>query len=151
MTRILFASLLMLGATAAGADEAAVRRLLQDKMPGASIESVQKLPSADLYEVVMRAPEGPAIYYVDSGASLIFAGQVFEAKSGRNLTQERQRKLNTVKWSSLPFDSAVTTCFHSASALPPGAIRPRSLPRKSSTCGYSTMVCTRPAAVRVGR
>jgi thiol:disulfide interchange protein DsbC len=104
-----FAWLLMLAATAAGADEAAVRRLVQEQMRGIPIESVQKMPTADLYEVVVRGPDGPAIYYVDGGATLIIAGPVIEAKSGRNLTEERQRKLNTIKWSSLPSDSAVTT------------------------------------------
>lgn len=109
MTRAIFACLLMLVATAAGADEAAVRRALQGKLGGASIESVQKAPFGDLYEVVVRAPDGVHILYVDRAASVILTGQVIDAKTGRNLTDERHRKLNTVKWSSLPFDSAVTT------------------------------------------
>ncbi|HEY3077736.1 MAG TPA: DsbC family protein [Burkholderiales bacterium] len=109
MTRLLFAWLLMLVATAAGADETAVRRMMQGKTGGAAIESVQKAPFGDLYEVVLRGPDGVRILYVDSAASVILAGEVIEAKSGRNLTEERQRKLSGIKWSSLPFDSAVTT------------------------------------------
>jgi len=92
-----------------GADEAAVRRLVQDKMGAAPIESLRKLPSADLYEVVLRGPQGPVIYYVDGNATLIIAGLVVDAKTGRNLTQERERKLNSIPWSTLPFDDAVTT------------------------------------------
>lgn len=111
MTR-LFLTAALLGAAPAGlADEAAVRRLVQDKLRpvGGQIESVQKVPFGDLYEVVIRSGEGPKVYYVDGGATVIIAGQVIDAKSGRNLTEERQRKLSAVKWNSLPFDDAVTT------------------------------------------
>jgi thiol:disulfide interchange protein DsbC len=92
------------------ADEAAVRRMMQEKLRGGGqIESVQKAAFGDLYEVVVRSADGPQVYYVDSGANVIIAGQMIEAKSGRNLTEERQRKLNTIKWASLPFGDAVTT------------------------------------------
>jgi thiol:disulfide interchange protein DsbC len=109
MSLFLAAVLLVLTFTAS-ADEAAVRRMVQDKMRGgAAIESIQKTPWGELYEVVVRSPDGPLIYYVDSGVNVIIAGQVLDAKSGRNITEERQRKLTAVKWSSLPFDDAVTT------------------------------------------
>lgn len=92
------------------ADEAAVRRMVQDKLRGSGqIASVQKAPFGDLYEVVIGSADGPQVYYVDSGANVIISGQMIEAKSGRNLTEERQRKLNTIKWSSLPFGDAITT------------------------------------------
>jgi len=101
---------LFAAAAAAGADEAAVRRLMQQKVRGGSvIESVQKTPFADLYEVVIRAPDGASIYYVDSRATVIFAGNAIDAKTGRNLTEERQRKLSAIKWDSLPFQWAITT------------------------------------------
>lgn len=101
----------LLGSTfAASADEAAVRRLVQQQLRGGGqIESVQKAPFADLYEVVLRTPDGPAIYYVDSRATVIIAGEVIDARSGINLTQERQRKLGAVKWESLPLQWAITT------------------------------------------
>ncbi len=95
---------------AASADEAAVRRMVQDKLRGGGqIESVQKAPFADLYEVVVRMPDGPAIYYVDSRATVIITGQAIDAKTGRNLTEERQRKLSAIKWESLPLQWAITT------------------------------------------
>jgi len=108
MTRTVFPLLLFMAGTA-GADEAAVRRLLQDKMRDVPVDSVQKLPNADLYEVVLRGPQGPVIYHVDGNATLIIAGLVVDAKTGRNLTRERERKLNSIPWSTLPFDDAVTT------------------------------------------
>ena len=94
---------------AASADEAAVRRMVEDKLRGSGqLESVQKMPFG-LYEVVVRSPDGPAIYYVDARATVIIAGKVFDAMSGRNLTEERQRKLSAIKWESLPLQWAITS------------------------------------------
>lgn len=108
--RLLAAAALLAAAFAAAADEAAVRRLVQDKLRGGGqLESVQKAPFGDLYEVVLRAPNGPQIFYVDSRATVIITGSVIDAKSGRNLTEERQRKLSQVKWESLPLQWAITT------------------------------------------
>jgi len=91
------------------ADDAAVRRMVQEKLRGdGAIESVQKTRWADLHEVVIRGPEGLQIFYVDGTASVIISGQAIDAKTGRNLTQERVMKLSSIKWESLPFDSAVT-------------------------------------------
>lgn len=110
MRRAFFVAMALGFAFPAHADEAAVRNMVQDKLRGSGqIESVQKAPFGDLYEVVIRSPEGSQVYYADSGGNVIIAGQMIDAKSGRNLTEERQRTLNTVKWSSLPFDDAVTT------------------------------------------
>jgi thiol:disulfide interchange protein DsbC len=70
---------------------------------------VQKAPFGDLYEVVVRGPDGPQIYYVDSAATVIITGRVIDAKSGRDLTEARQRELTAVKWESLPFQWAITS------------------------------------------
>jgi thiol:disulfide interchange protein DsbC len=108
--RLLAATALLAAACVVLADEAAVRRMVEDKLRGSGqLESVQKMPFADLYEVVVRTPDGPEIYYVDSGATVIIAGKVFDAKTGRNLTEERQRKLGAIKWESLPLQWAITT------------------------------------------
>ncbi len=108
MMRAILACLLLLVASAARADEAAVRRLLQGKLGDATIESVQKAPFGNLDEVVIRGSSGTQILYVDAEAGVILSGQAFEAKSGRNLTEERTRKLGSIKWASLPFDDAIT-------------------------------------------
>jgi len=92
------------------ADEAAVRRLIESKIAGqARIETVQRLPGSKLYEVTIRGPRGPQLFYVDERAQLILVGQVIDGRTGRNLTEERLRKLNAVDWSSLPLADAVTT------------------------------------------
>ena len=108
--RLPAAAALFAAACTAVADEAAVRRLIEQKLQaGGTIESIRQTPFADLYEVVLRAPDGPRIFYVDGRATVIITGSVIDAKSGRNLTEERQRKLDAIKWESLPLQWAITT------------------------------------------
>ena len=110
MKRIVMAMAFLLTSSAAWADEAAVRRMVQQKMrAGGQVESVQKAPWGDLYEVVVRAADGLRLYYVDGEASVIIMGEAFDARTGRNLTEERQRKLTAIKWESLPWQWAITS------------------------------------------
>jgi len=96
-------------ATSAFADEAAVRRLVEERLrSGGAIESVRKAPWGDLYEVVVRGADGPQIYYVDGDARVVIVGRAIDAKTGRNLTEERQRALSAIRWESLPFRWAIT-------------------------------------------
>jgi thiol:disulfide interchange protein DsbC len=39
----------------------------------------------------------------------MIAGQILDVRTGRNLTEERLRKLSAIHWDSLPFVSAITT------------------------------------------
>ena len=108
--KILISLLLSVTAVAAAADEAAVRRMIEGKLRGgASIAAITKAPWGDLYEVAVHGPDGPQIFYVDGGATVILAGPAIDAQSGRNLTEERSRKLKVVKWDSLPFNWAIVT------------------------------------------
>ena len=110
IARLLLAGAFCATALAAAADEAAVRRMVQEKLRGGgAIETVEKAPWGDLYEVVIRGLDGPLIYYADGAATVIIAGQAIDARSGRNLTEERLQKLSVIKWESLPFDSAIST------------------------------------------
>jgi thiol:disulfide interchange protein DsbC len=96
-------------ASAAIADEAAVRRMMEAKLAaGGRVESVARMPGAGLFEVVIRGADGPQIYYVDERASVLVIGQAFDARSGRNLTEERMRKLSAIRWDVLPFQWAIT-------------------------------------------
>ena len=108
--RLLFTFLLATTALTAVADEAAVRTMVEAKLRGGgSIASISKAPWGELYEVAVHGPDGPQIFYVDTKATVILAGPAIDAKSGRNLTEERTRKLSVVKWNSLPFDWAIVT------------------------------------------
>lgn len=110
MIRMLAAASVLATATVAFADESAVRRLLEGKLgAGGAIESVRKLPDSALFEAAIRSREGVRIVYVDEAASLIIAGSVFDARTGRNLTEERLRSLTAIRWESLPFGWALST------------------------------------------
>jgi thiol:disulfide interchange protein DsbC len=100
-----------LGAAATAlADEAAVRRMVQSNLgAGGRIEAVSAVQGTALFEVVIRTADGPRIYYVDGRASVVVAGEMFDAKTGKNLTAERLQRLNSVDWNSLPFEWALTT------------------------------------------
>src|SRR5205807_6774086 len=50
---------------------------------------------------------GMRVVYTDANATHIFVGKIYEAASERDLTEERMRKLNAIKFDSLPLDQAV--------------------------------------------
>jgi thiol:disulfide interchange protein DsbC len=89
------------------ADEAAIRRVMDGKLGGAKIEGIQPGPMPGLYEVRYRAAEGIGIVYTDANANYIFSGKIYDAKGDRDITAERLRKLNVVKFDSLPLAQAV--------------------------------------------
>ena len=98
---------LLLCATPASANEAQIRKALEPKLGGAKIEGVQPGPIPGLFEVRFRGEEGVQVIYTDATASHIFVGRIYEARTDRDLTEERKRKLNAVKFESLPLDLAV--------------------------------------------
>jgi thiol:disulfide interchange protein DsbC len=104
-------SIVLIGATGPLlADEAAVRRVIQQRLGGGErIESVQKTPWGGLYEVVVSGADGPQILYTDGAASVVIAGRVFDARTGRNLTEERERQLTAIAWDKLPWQWAITS------------------------------------------
>jgi len=104
--RILFLATLLFSA-AALADEGAIRRVLETKF-GILVEGVQPAPIEGLYEVRVRSQRGVEILYSDpQGAHIISGGDVIETASGRNLTEERMRKLSAIDFGSLPLGKAV--------------------------------------------
>lgn len=101
--------LALCAASNARADEAAVRRLLEGKVSGGDIQHIRKAPWGELYEVVVAGQNGPEVFYVDGKATAIFAGDVIDANTGRNHTEERKRELSRVEWGSLPLQWAIRT------------------------------------------
>lgn len=95
-------------ASAALGDEQTIRRVLGAKLGGATIVSVQKLPNLALYEVVVLREGGHLILYSDASAQYVISGNLTEVRSGRDLTEERLRKLSAIEWSELPFQWAIT-------------------------------------------
>ena len=98
---------LLLLAPLAGANEAQIRKALEGRLGGARIEGIQPAPVPGLFEVRFRGPEGVQVIYTDATASHIIVGAIYEARTSRNLTDERMRKLNAIRFDSLPLELAV--------------------------------------------
>ena len=75
----------------AGADEATVRKILQQRLPTFNVERVTRVPFAGLYEVVLDGE----IVYTDEKADYFFGGAIYDIRTlpPRNLTQERAYQL----------------------------------------------------------
>jgi thiol:disulfide interchange protein DsbC len=91
----------------ASADDAAIRRALEPKLNGVKIDGIQPAPVAGLFEVRFKSAEGVRVVYTDANGNYIIQGNIFELSSGRDLTEERVRKLSAIKFESLPLDQAV--------------------------------------------
>lgn len=84
-------------------DTATIKKLMEEKFPGASISNIVKSPYAGLYEVQFD----DQLVYTDAKVSYVFVGAMYDASSKRNLTEEKMRKLTRVAWDSLPLDLAM--------------------------------------------
>jgi len=107
MLRTLLLAAVLAAAGGARADEAAIRKVLEQKIGGAVIEGLQPGPMPGLWEVRLRTPDGVQLVYTDASASYLIQGTVHDLRNDRNLTEDRLRKLNAVKFESLPLDQAV--------------------------------------------
>ena len=102
-----FLVLLLFAAGAAQANEAAIRKALTPKLGGAKIEGVQPAPMAGLWEVRVRGRSGVQLLYTDAAGTFLIDGNLYDLKNDRNLTDERLRVLNAIKFESLPLEQAV--------------------------------------------
>jgi thiol:disulfide interchange protein DsbC len=101
--RLLAALVLAATAVAVQANEATVRRAIEARFGGVKVDSVAKTPYLGLYEVVI----GDEIIYTDEKVTYVFNGNIIDAKTRRNLTEERQQKLSSIKFEELPLDQAI--------------------------------------------
>ena len=84
-------------------EAAAVKKLVEQRFPGAEILSVTKSPYFGLYEVHF---DGQLIY-TDPKVTYVVVGAIYEAATKTNLTEERLRKLNRVAIDELPLNLAL--------------------------------------------
>ena len=92
---------------AAHADDAAIRKALEPKLGGVRIDAILPTPIPGLFEIQFRTPDGVQVIYSDSTGNYAIQGNMYDFRSDRNLTEEKLRKLNVVKFDSLPLDLAV--------------------------------------------
>lgn len=105
MLRALIFALGLLPA-AASANEAAIRKALEPLL-AARIGEIRPAPIAGLFEVHVQTEDGARILYTDARASYVIQGNLYEPRTGRDLTGERLRKLSEVPFDALPLDRAV--------------------------------------------
>lgn len=89
------------------ADEAQIRKALAPKLGNVQIEGVAPGPIQGLWEVRLKTPQGIRVVYTDASASHLIQGNIYEVRTDRDLTEERLRKLNAIKFEQLPLDLAV--------------------------------------------
>ena len=90
-------------AATALADEASVRRGVEARFEGIKVDSVTKISYGGLYEIVV----GETLFYTDETVNFVFKGEIIDARSQKNLTEERQQKLTAIKFEDLPLDLAI--------------------------------------------
>jgi thiol:disulfide interchange protein DsbC len=103
MLRLSALFLATLFAAHALADEASVKRGVEARFEGVNVGSVARTPYAGLYEVVV----GESIFYTDEKVNFFFKGEMIDARTQKNLTEERQQKLNAIRFDDLPLDLAI--------------------------------------------
>ena len=93
--------------SSAHADDAAIRKALEPKLGGVRIDAILATPIPGLFEIQFRTPEGVQVIYSDSTGNYAIQGNMYDFRTDRNLTEDKLRKLNVVKFESLPLDLAV--------------------------------------------
>lgn len=106
MKRVLLAVLMLAFAAAASADDAQIRRVVEAQIDGAKVEGIEPAPLG-LFEVRVRTARGMQVVYTDANAKHIFIGRIYDTQAERDITSDRLRKLNAVKFDQLPLDQAV--------------------------------------------
>lgn len=94
------------------ADEAEIKRAMEARL-GSKVESVTKAGFLGLYEVYV----GGGIIYTDEKMTAMiiggdqipsnFAVNLIDLKANKNVTEERMKKLTSIKFSDLPLDRAI--------------------------------------------
>lgn len=105
MLKKLVAVLVFVTAPVACANEVEIKKVLEAKFPQAKVEKVSKTPYSGLYEVFMDKQ----LFYTDEKANYIFLGDIIDAKTNQNITNQRLSKLNAIPFESLPLDLAIKT------------------------------------------
>ena len=93
-------------AAAAGAQEAAIRQALAQRLPQLKVvDEIKPAGVSGLYEVRVNGSE---IYYTDAKGDFLIDGQIIETKTRRNITEDRIAKLTAIPFDSLPIKDAFT-------------------------------------------
>ena len=88
----------------AHAGEKDIRQSLQSKFPNIGpLEHIVKTPYSGLYEVIAD----DQLWYTDAKGEFLIEGNIIEAKTRRNLSEERRRVLFAIDFDKLPLELAI--------------------------------------------
>jgi len=90
-------------AALATADEAEIKKTMEARL-GTKVESVTKAGYLGLYEVYA---DGTIFYTDDKASAVIVGGNLIDAKTMQNVTNERMKKLTAIKFGDLPLERAI--------------------------------------------
>lgn len=99
----LLSALVAASASVFAQDADKVKAALRTKFPDAPVDAVRKVPYGNLYEVTA----GGEIFYTDDKTSFLLIGSLIDTKSKENLTEQRMRQVNAVKFDQLPLEAAI--------------------------------------------
>jgi thiol:disulfide interchange protein DsbC len=85
--------------------EQRVRALVERAHPGKKVDALRKLPNLPLYEAWI----GRNIVYTDLDATLLFIGNLFEAKNLTSLTEPRKTELVRFSPGNIPPETIIKT------------------------------------------
>jgi len=101
-----FCGLVCTAAVWAQGEEAVIRKNLKERMPQIQpIDEVRRTPMPGLFELRV---DGTEIYYTDATGNFLFQGQLIDARTQRNLTDERIQKISAIDFKALPLKDAIT-------------------------------------------
>ncbi|WP_414691166.1 DsbC family protein [Noviherbaspirillum sp.] len=84
----------------------AIRKAIEPRLgDGVKIDSITKTPYGGWYEVRV----GSDVFYTDPKGEYLFIGRVVDTKTFTDHTKERVDELTKIKFSDLPFESALKT------------------------------------------
>ncbi|TCS37217.1 thiol:disulfide interchange protein DsbC [Paucimonas lemoignei] len=87
------------------AEEAAVKKLIEPRLgERAKVVSVTRTPYSGLFEVRTNNND---ILYTDKKAQYLFVGNIIDTTTYQNYTKARTDEISKIKFSDLPFDSAL--------------------------------------------
>ena len=84
-------------------EAAAIKKAIEPRLNGAKIDSVTKTPYSGLYEVRI----GGDIIYTDAKGEYLFIGRIVDSRTMQDHTKARLDDINKIKFSELPFESAM--------------------------------------------
>jgi thiol:disulfide interchange protein DsbC len=96
-------ALLTVGACAQDVDK--IRKNLGERLPLlGKIDEIGKTPMPGLFEVRV----GTDLFYTDANGNFLISGHLIDARTQKNLTEERQEKLLAIPFDQLPLKDAFT-------------------------------------------